>query len=291
MEGKLKLGSIVVLILTGVSIGWMAYNIYAYRAIQQQSPLAELLGMYVAIGLLVAVVFHLTAFVTLFFTFQYVKKLTAFNLSALISGVISFITLIGEWAALHDIGDCLQTGMSCDPEWRLLYSAFLPHGIFYLVLVMLLLSIVRRVRQGAPTEDVTKDETVFEIVHIVGVCSGLIGLGFTLMMFLLRVKPHILQWIVIPYCAFILFPYGLIVLYWFVMKWWERRVEWYDEKQWLDIHKAGIVTVVVSIPLMTLMFVLNYVVPESPGTVMWFPFYLFLILSSFSGTTLYLSRS
>lgn len=291
MERKLKLGSIVVFILTGVSIGWMAYNMYAYRAIQQQFPFTNLFGMYVAIGLLLAFLFHLAAFVMLFLTFQHCQKITIFNVTTLISGIISFIILIGEWAALHDIGDCLQTGMSCAPEWRLLYGAFLPHGVFYLLLVMLLLSIFRRVRQGVLSEEVAKDETMFEIVHIVGVCSGLIGMGFTLLMFLLRVKPQLLQWIVIPYCVFILFPYGLIVLYWLVMKRQERRAEWYDEKQWLDIHKAGIVSLVVSVPLMTLMFVLNYIVPESPGTVMWFPFYLFLILLSFSGTTLYLSRS
>ena len=291
MERKLKLGSIAVFILTGVSIGWMVYNVYAYRAIQQQSPLTQLFGMYVAIGLLLAFLFHLAAFVILFLTFQYVKKITAFNLITLMSGIVSFITLIGEWAALHDIGDCLQTGMSCAPEWRFLYGAFLPHGVFYLLLVILLLSIFRRVRQGVLSEEIAKDETMFEIVHIVGVCSGLIGMGFTLMIFLLGVKPHILKWVAIPYCAFILFPYGLIVLYWLVTKRQERRTEWYDEKQWLDINKAGIVSLLVSVPLMTLMFVVNYVVPESPGTVMWFPFYLFLILVSFSGTTLYLRRS
>lgn len=290
MKRTLKRSSILVFILAGVSIGWMRYNLYAYRAIQQHSPLTELLGMYVGIGFLISLLFHLTALVTLFLAFQYFKKITAFNLITLISGILSFITLIGEWAALHDIGDCLQTGMSCASEWRLLYGAFLPHGVFYLLLVILLISIFRKIQQGVFSEEIANDETMFALVHIVGVCSGLTGLGFTLMIFVLRVKPHILQWIVIPYCACILFPYSLILFYWLVMKRKEQRAEWYDEKQWLDINKAGIISLVVSVPLMTLMFVFNYIVTDSPGIVMWFPFYLFLILLSFSGTTLYLSR-
>jgi hypothetical protein len=290
MEKKLKFSGIVICTLGFISVGWMVYNVFAYGYIRQQSPLSERLGMYVALGFLIAFLFHLIALVTIFVFFQCVKKITAFSLITLISGVISFITFIGEWAALNDIGDCLQLGLACTSEWTLLYLAFFPHGLFYILLIGLMLKTFRQFPKGAQPEVVFKDETMFDIVHIVGVCCGLIGLGFTSMIFLFKVKPHILRWIVFPYCSFILFPYGLILFYWLVMKWKEKQREWYDEKQWQDIHKAGSTTMIVSIPLMTFMFALNYVITDSPSTIMWFPSYLFLILLGFSSTTLYYSR-
>lgn len=290
MQKQLKFRGIVICILGFIAVGWMVYNAFAYEYIRHQSPLSERLGMYVALGFLIAFLFHLVALVTIFWFFHSVKKITAFSLITLISGIISFITLIGEWAALNDIGDCLQTGMACTSEWTLLYLAFLPHGIFYILLICLTLRTLRQFPKGARPDVVFKDETIFDIVHIVGICCGLIGLGFTSMIFLLKVKPHILKWIVFPYCSFILFPYGLILFYWLVMKRKDKRSEWYDEKQWQDIHKAGNTTMLISIPLMSLMFMLNYVITDSPGMVLWFPYYLFLILMGFSSATLYYSR-
>lgn len=290
MEKTLKFNGIVICILGFISVGWMVYNVFAYGYIRQLSPLSERLGMYIAVGFLIAFLFHLVALVTIFMFFQWVKKIAAFSLITLISGIISFITLIGEWAALNDIGDCLQTGMACASEWTFLYLAFLPHGIFYMLFMILMLKIFRRFSKGVHPDVVFKDETMFNIAHIVGVCCGLIGLGFTSIIFLLRVKLHILRWIVFPYCSFILFPYGLILFYWLVMKRKEKQREWYDEKQWQDIHKAGSTTMMASIPLMTFMFVLNYVITDSPGMILWFPYYLFLVLLGFSSATLYYSR-
>ena len=291
MEKKLKFSGIVICILGFISVGWMVYNVFAYGYIRHQSPLLEIFGMYVAIGYLVAFLFHLVAFGTIFIFFHSVKKITVFSLTTLIAGIISFITLVGEWAALNDIGDCLQTGMACTSEWRFLYLAFLPHGLFYMLIISLMFTIFWRKQQGPQPDDVIiKDETTFHIVHIVGVCCGLIGIGFTGLIFLFRVKTSILRWLVFPYCSFILFPYGLILLYWLVTKWKEKRAEWYDEKQWHDIHKAGSATLLTSIPLMTLMFVLNYVFTDSPAMIMWFPYYLFLSVLGFSGATLYYSR-
>jgi hypothetical protein len=143
---------------------------------------------------------------------------------------------------------------------------------------------------------VVRDEALFHIVHIVGTCCGLVGLAFTMLLFFSHVPARMLSIILIPYCIFILLPYGLVLFYWLGIKRKDMcthkdvHAEWYDEKQWQDLQKAGIFTMLVSLPLMTLFFALNYVIPANPGLLMWFPFYVFLVLVWFSGSTLYFSQ-
>jgi len=290
MKNTLRFSGIVVLILEAISVGWMGYNVFAFGAIRQHAPLSQLLGTYVAIGYLVACLFHIVAFVTLFLMFQATKKMTTFRVITLIIGIISFITIMGELGALNDIGDCLQAGMPCTPEWNLLYFAFLPHGLFQILLAILMVTFLRQIPHESRSNGTSKDETIFAIVHLIGACCGLLGLGFTVLIFLSPVKVQTLKWIIFPYCSFILLPYGLILLYWLVAKRKEKRSDWYDEKQWQDINKAGMVAMIVSIPVMTLLFGLTYVLPNNPGVIMWFPAYLFSLLLVFSGGTLYYSR-
>jgi len=280
---------IMIGILGGVSAGWMTFNIYAYGYLREVSPLTELFGMSVMLGLLISLIFHIVALLLLFFFFRTTQKITVFRVLTLIVGIVSCITLVGEWAALHDIGDCLQAGMSCAPEWQFLYAAFGPHSLFYALLIAFFI-ILRRERTITRTTQVARDETLFDIVHIVGTCCGLLGLGFTILIFFSHVPSEMLNIILIPYCIFILLPYGLVLSYWLGMKRKQIRMEWYDEKQGQDLQKAGIFTLLASLPLMTLFFGLNYVIPKNPGMLMWLPYYIFLVLVGFSGSSLYFNR-
>jgi hypothetical protein len=289
MKRTPTLSTIMIGMLGSISAGWMIYNIYAYGYLREVSPLTELFGMFVMLGLLIALTFHIVALLRLFFLFRTTQKMTVFRVLTLIVGIVSCITFVGEWAALHDIGDCLQTGMSCAPEWQFLYLAFGPHSLFYALLIVFCIRLRREDPSTRPAQ-AARDETLFDIVHVVGTCCGLLGLGFTILIFFSHVPSKMLYIILIPYCIFILLPYGLVLSYWLGMKRKEIQGEWYDEKQGQDLQKAGIFTLLVSLPLMTLFFGLNYVIPKNPGMLMWFPYYIFLVLVGFSGSALYFNR-
>ena len=70
----------------------------------------------------------------------------------------------------------------------------------------------------------------------------------------------------------------------------ERDAGLYDEKQRSDIIRAGITAWVLSIPAMLVLYLLHMNNIEGPGSILWFPYYLYVTLFVFSGATLYYNR-
>ncbi|MBN1293165.1 MAG: hypothetical protein JXB48_15110 [Candidatus Latescibacteria bacterium] len=297
MDKKLKISGSISLVSGLLSFGWLIYNVIAYQYIrtkitnlEELGAIAEILGMYIGIGLLISFFFHVSAFFTMIFRFQILKKVTGLGLIALFMGIISFICLIGDLAALHDIGNQYEAGLTTNYEWTYLYLALIIHMLFYVLMFIMLYSTFGSVKVHYKTESAAKDEIIFIIAQYVGILCGFIGLGFTGFIVATQVSPQVLQYILPFYCPFILLPYGLICLYWIIIKRKERLPEVYDEKQWRDVSKAGLTTLLISIPFMAILYILNYQKMYGTISMIWFPFYLFLILLLFSGSILYFSN-
>ncbi|MBL7112528.1 MAG: hypothetical protein ISS19_11385 [Bacteroidales bacterium] len=116
-----------------------------------------------------------------------------------------------------------------------------------------------------------------------GVICGLLGLAMISMQLVLDVP----MWHIKSFGMFtvilLLVPYGLVTGYWMLIKSKEKISEWYDEKQWMDVSRAGFITLILSVLAMILIFILN--IKSLPGGVfgiLWFPFYLFFVLFVFS---------
>ena len=150
---------------------------------------------------------------------------------------------------------------------------------------------LRFLRNLNEPEKTIKDETVFYAVHYTGLLCGAIGLWIVFMLFIIRTAIWNLRIITVYYNVFIIAPYLLVALYWLFMKRKEKVEEWYDEKQFHDISKAGFLTLIVSLPCMGVLYFVNYISPEGFASVLWFPFYIHLVLSFFSGSMLYLKES
>ncbi len=80
-------------------------------------------------------------------------------------------------------------------------------------------------------------------------------------------------------------PLVLLYAYWLVIIRRARTAQVLDEKQDLDMTRAGAVTWAFSVPAMCLAFVLPDANLFQGG--LWFPWYLFVTLFIFSATTLY----
>jgi hypothetical protein len=79
-----------------------------------------------------------------------------------------------------------------------------------------------------------------------------------------------------------LVPYGVTVLFWLALKKREAVSDWYDEKQWKDVSLAALTTLALSLPALTLFLLVR----DAVG-VYWYPYYLFVVLTLFSGSTLF----
>ncbi len=76
---------------------------------------------------------------------------------------------------------------------------------------------------------------------------------------------------------------GLIVSCWLILRLKGRMREWYDEKQWRDITRAGFTTLLMLVPVLVFFFAAYSLSGKHYATAcLWFPFTLFLILLLFA---------
>lgn len=301
MENKLKISGIISLVSGIVSAGFLIYNIIAFELIrfkinsyEELSDSTERLALLLGIGLLVSFFFHISAIITLALRFQVTNKISKLGFVTMFACIISFICIIGDIAALSDIGKQYEAGLSTTMEWLYLYLSLIPHGLFHVLQFIILYFTFRLLKiseeQENEKEEAMKDEIIFIVAQYIGILCGVIGLGFLSYVYVMQIPPAVLKHILPVYCPFFLIPYGFICLYWIIIKRKERLPEVYDEKQWRDVSKAGLTTLLSSIPCMALLYALNLQSLQGIIGMIWFPFYLFLILVLISGSTLYFSN-
>lgn len=140
-----------------------------------------------------------------------------------------------------------------------------------------------KLRQGTGAEKIQKDEVVFKIAQYVGIICGLLGLAMISMQLILDVPMWHIKSFGTGTVVLLLVPYGLIVGYWMIIKSKEKISEWYDEKQWSDVSRAGFITLLLSVLAMVVVFILSFKnLPEGVFGILWLPFYLFFVLFVFS---------
>ena len=124
------------------------------------------------------------------------------------------------------------------------------------------------------------NERLFVITNIIGVTCGIIGLVVTFILPQFIVELHLWEIIVTPF--------ALMYIYWLLIIRIKKTAQVLDEKQDYNMTQAGAITMALSIPAMIIMFALYYnKVFDGP---IWFPYYFFVTLLFFSGTTLFLFR-
>ena len=140
-------------------------------------------------------------------------------------------------------------------------------------------------------ESAARDEVVFVTAQYIGVFSGILGL-ISLAAYLISGLPFwIVKKAVLPSSIIIVMPYCFIVTYWLIFKLKDKIADWYDEKQFQDIARASLITLIISFLSMTLIYMCKYPISaENYATYFWFPFYLFLTILTFSSSVLYFNK-
>ncbi len=128
-------------------------------------------------------------------------------------------------------------------------------------------------------------------MNIIGIVCGITGLLIVLADFYFRVNPQFYKWAIIPYSLFVFIPYLLMLSGWFLQAISDKRSGWYDEKQKFDIYKSSTFTLLVTIPIMFSLFLFNYNSIDGIVSILWLPFYIFVILFIFSLSSLYNFKS
>lgn len=124
------------------------------------------------------------------------------------------------------------------------------------------------------------NESLFIVTHVIGIICGIVGLAITFLF-----PSYIIQW---HLWELVVIPFALIYLYWLIIQKTMKAITIVDEKQDFNMTKAAALTMAISIPAMVIMFLLYYnnILTGS----IWFPYYFFVTLLFFSGTTLFLFK-
>jgi hypothetical protein len=287
MDKKIRLLGTVTLVGAFICLSWVVFDIFAFAHLKarlhfpdQWGSLQQTLGGLVWLGYLVICLFHIPALLTLIFRLRVFKRVDFLMGGAFSLGLLSLFSLVGDYGLLNDIGkETRLTGLP-QAEWNVLTVVLIIHALFVLLMVFLIFQTFRRLKRESPAEPAVKDEVLFLTAQWMGVICGAVGLLVNFSFFARQIPSR--QYVfLLPFYLLLFLPYGLAALAWLVMQRKTKPKEWYDEKQWRDMTRAALATILLSIPGMAVLLLFR-----QPLGMFWFPHYIFLILFLFSGCTL-----
>ena len=130
---------------------------------------------------------------------------------------------------------------------------------------------------------------ILQLTHYVGVLCGAVGLLFVILNFFYPRPDWMVRQQMVATTIITLIPYGLILLLWVVVKVREEG-PWLDEMQRKEIGAASFLSLVAGSAGLTLLYIATFNEAQGMVSVLWFPFYLFLMLLIFSASSIFFGR-
>jgi hypothetical protein len=251
----------------------------------EEKPSWETYGIVAAINIIVIAFYQLFSVIALLAHLVYKKKTSFLVVSAITIGIISGLMILGDITLLSDIGKEYQTGWQTRGEWWILFASYALH---ILSLVLGIIALFRNLNRAAESDEmVLKDEVLFLSLHSTGIICGALGLiGVTTGIFT-SMKTWILGSITGILSTLILTPYLVILSIWVLRRFWGEARPGLDEKQAHDLGSAGLMTLLIAIPVMMGFYRLQIIQPERDVfAILWMPLLLFLSLFLFSSLAL-----
>lgn len=291
---KITLGFLI------LSIPAFIYNLILYIRIEIKTVDFELINALVSktetfagLSFILMVFFHFAAIFTIILKLKTAARESIFFAFTFFISILSLLMIFGDFTLIGDVVKEYYAGLpGIESEFAILYLSQLLHLIFYILFIIFIIknNLLKR-QTGQNNGDVAaKDEAVFINAQYIGIFTGTMGLFILIALSVFSPLWAIKKGIV-ALCAILVIPYAAIVIYWLVIKIRERVTEWYDEKQFQDVTKAGLVSFVSSIIILASFFIIQNTLAKFPLLfVIWFPLYFFMALLIFSGYILYLSK-
>ena len=290
----IRVFTIAALSLGVLSLLWLVYDYFLYKQLKpvmlsfDELGNLEQMAEFVWLSYQFMFMVHIIAGITLLLHLRYFRVIRLINIIIVILGITSFLAVFSDWAILGDISKEYEAGWDTSGEWPILYILLGIHAVFLLLLTGTFVGVLLRLKKNDGEEmAMQKDEMVFTTAQYVGLICGVIGLVWTVFALVMSQRLPVSYYHMLATSIMILVPYGLIVLYWFILKSREKIGDWYDEKQSRDVYRSGFITLVVTIPVMLALYlVIHNDALFTRGEYFWFPFLIFTSLTLFSVLTL-----
>ncbi len=249
------------------------------------SPGLESLGIVAGYNILIFAIFQFGSVITLLLHLIFRKMTSFLKIAAITLGIISGLMILMDLAILSDIGKEYLLGWQTRGEWIIL---FISYGLHTITLILTLICLINNLKEDQkPAEHVTKDEVLFLSLHSTGVICGWLGLIGVFAALFSNLSAWMMEQIVCMLGLMILSPYLVILTVWIFRRRLANLSPGLDEKQFQDLSRAGLQTLLFSIPVMIGYFGLQISsIARDAWPLLWLPLTLFLILILFSSFTL-----
>jgi len=283
-----------------ISISVFVYNLFFYSILNKNiinnmniSYVNNISGIIAAISLIILFIFNIFAILAIVFELKIFPMESIFRSFLFFLSIISFIMIFGDFALLNDITKEYFAGLSLQgiiSEFVILYLSQILHLTLFIFFILFLISKKKSNLKFNPKEIPIKDEAIFIDAQYIGIFTGILGL-LILISLSLSTPLWAIKKGIITVCILLVLPYAVIVIYWLIIKIREKITEWYDEKQFQDVTKAGLISFLSSVfTLMIIFLIQNLYSKFSIINIIWFPLYFFLMLLIFSGAILHFNK-
>ena len=282
--------------LTALSLGFLAavaaaFNLVIFSILfpqvtqlLEEQPNWETYGIVAAINIIVIAFYQLLSVIALLAHMITQKKTSTLVVAAIAVGIISGLMILGDITLLSDIGNEYEAGLQTRGEWYILFASY---GLHLLSLGMGVVALVGNLKEDAqPIEQPQKDEVLFLSLHTTGVICGILGLAGVLAGVFSSLEPWMLQMVVGITSLLIIAPYLVILAVWLFRRFWGLPSPDLDEKQFQDLARAGLTTLLISLPVMAIYYRVQITQEGGIFSVLWFPLLLFMVMSLFSSFAL-----
>lgn len=285
----------ICIILASLSLAWLGYNSFMYRDIPNILVIQNIYTKFIGYGLLVFFFSHIIIILCGFLSARYSQYMSVARNVLIVLGAISFIFLLLHFVSLHEIEDDFTNGYPFKSMLKLTWHSQLIMICFFLFSLIYFIILARKSGRMDSTKSISREQ-IFVTLNIIGIVCSIVGILMVLIYFKFQGIQHSLRrYDIVPY-GFIILPYLLVLAGWGFRYFNDRRSGWYDEKQNSNINRSGMVALMVSLPLLVFLTIFCFLkAPASSEqfyisgtiTVLWLPFYLFIVLFVFSATALY----
>lgn len=285
MKSKLRINHLLLFILSMISFCCLSYILFRVNtdiveAININRQELDMYDFLTIIGYLFIVLFHLYAIIFIFSQFRFADTFKCLKILLLILGIVSLFAIGVEKVMVDEIAKEYRAGFEDQGEYFLLKGALFINILFNILMFYFILKSYRLI-DIKDSKDNFADEKIFIIAQYLGILAGLLGIHQTFVLIAFA-KQFTKFWVFIPFYILFLIPYGLSVIFWLSLKLKKHISEWYDEKQFQDVLKASLTTLILSIPGLLIMLPFDVINPFY-----WFMYYFFLVLLIFSASTLF----
>jgi hypothetical protein len=282
--------------LAALSLGFLgavaaAFNLIIFSILFPQvtqllesQPNWETYGVVAAINIIVIAFYQLFSVLALLIHLIVRRQTSGLVVAAITVGIISGLMVLGDITLLSDIGNEYEAGLQTRGEWMILFASY---GLHLLSLVLGIVALIGNLKGDTQTtEQPIKDEVLFLSLHSTGVICGILGLAGVIVGIFSGLETWMLQMVVGITSLLIVAPYLIILIIWLFRRFWGLPSPDLDEKQYLDLTRAGLTTLLIALPVMAIYYRVQITQGGGIFSVLWFPLLLFMSMSLFSSLAL-----